>query len=72
MEVLDQVLAFLASVSGPALVIIAGVVEFALRFVKSEKPLSILHLVAAGARKVAKILESIANLLDKVLPQKLK
>jgi len=70
MEFLDQILAFLGSAVG-ASASIAFVLEFVLRLIPSQKPLSILHLVGAGVKKVGAILIKLGELLDKVLPQKL-
>lgn len=71
MEFLDKILAFLSSAEGASLTI-AVVVEFILRMIKSEKPLSILYLIANVAKKSGEILVKISNLMDKVLPQRLK
>lgn len=71
MEFLDKILAFLSSAEGASLTI-AVVVEFILRMVKSEKPLSILYLIANVTKKSGEILVKIGNLMDKVLPQRLK
>jgi len=68
---LDQINSLIHSASGQA-GIIAIVLESALRLVKSEKPLSIAHLVADSLHKIADLCAGLANLLDKVLPQKLK
>lgn len=71
MEFLDKILAFLSSAEGASLTI-AVVVEFILRMIKSEKPLSILYLIANVTKKSGEILVKIGNLMDKVLPQRLK
>ena len=68
---LDQISALIHSASGQA-GLIAIVLEAILRLVKSEKPLSIAHLIAEGLHKIADISAGLANLLDKVLPQNLK
>lgn len=70
-ELLAKALELLSSVEG-ASVSIALVLEFLFRVIPSEKPLSILHLVAKGCRGVALVLGKVADVLDKVLPQKLK
>lgn len=67
----EQVLKFLSSAEGASLTI-AMVVEFVLRMVKSEKPLSVLYAVAFVVKKSGEVLTKVGNLLDKVLPQKLK
>lgn len=68
--IVDKVVSVL---SDPTVVMVAGVVvEFALRLIPSEKPLSILHLVGAGIKKVGAGLLAVGGFLDKVLPQKVK
>jgi DNA-binding HxlR family transcriptional regulator len=71
MEFLDKVLEFIATAEGASLTI-AVVVEFVLRMIKSEKPLSVLYLAANVIKKSGEILVKIGNLLDKILPQRLK
>lgn len=68
---LDQINALIHSASGQA-GIIAIVFESALRLAKTDKPLSIAHLIAEGLHKIADICAGLANLLDKVLPQNIK
>lgn len=68
----DQILAFLDGISGPTYVIIGGAVEFILRLFKSQKPLSILYVIAGGFKMVGNLLAKVGNFLDKVLPQKTK
>jgi|LakMenEpi03Aug12_release.lakeMendotaPanAssembly.Ray.scaffolds.fasta_scaffold21525_5 hypothetical protein len=70
-QVLDQVSAFLSSALGSSATI-AIVLEFVWRLVPSEKPKSVLHLISFVAKKLSEILAKIAELSDKVLPQKLK
>ncbi len=53
-------------------VIIAGALDFIFRMVKTEKPLSLAWVIAAGARKLGEFLTKLASFLDKVLPQKVK
>jgi hypothetical protein len=40
-----------------------------LRLLPTKKPLSIAHVVAAVVKGLAKILNKLAEILDKVLPQ---
>lgn len=68
---LDHVMKLIESLSGQA-AIGAIMIEAILRLIKSEKPLSIAHLIAGGLHKIADICAGLANLLDKVLPQRLK
>lgn len=67
----DKIMAALASAEG-ASATIAVVVEFILRVVPSKKPMSIAHAVSAAVRTVARVAEKLADVLDKVLPQKTK
>ena len=71
MEFLDKVLAFVLSASGMSATV-AVVIEFVLRLIPSEKPISILHVVAGFVRKLGDVSLAAASLLDKILPQKLK
>jgi len=71
LELLDKVLAQL-ELSAGTISLIAVVVEFALRLVKSEKPLSILHLVARVMMKLGAVVAKVGDMLDKVLPQRLE
>lgn len=60
---MDAVLAFLAN---PAVLSVAAIlIESLFRLIPSEKPLSILHLVAS-------VMKGAGDFLDKVLPQNLK
>ncbi len=71
MEFLDKILAFLSLAEG-ASVTIAVVLEFAFRLVKTDKPRSILLMVAAIAEKSGEVLTASAKFLNKVIPQRLK
>jgi hypothetical protein len=66
-----KVMEFLSSAEGASLTI-AVVIDFVFRLFPSEKPKSVLHLVSFFARKLSEVLEKLADVLDKVLPQKLK
>lgn len=71
MEVLNSIMAFLVGHEG-MVATLAVVVEFVLRLVPSEKPKSIIYLVAGAIKSVGAILVKIGEMLDRVLPQKLK
>lgn len=71
MDHLDSIVAMIQSMSPSLIAGIAAVVEVILRLVKSDKPLGILHLLGMGARKVGGLLTAIADLSDKILPQRL-
>lgn len=72
MDFLNHLLAVLPDPSAPWIVSLSIGLEFLLRLVPSAKPLSILHLVGGAVRVVGSIFTKMADLLDKVLPQKLK
>ena len=71
MEVLNSIMSFLVGHEG-MVATLAVVVEFVLRLVPSEKPKSIIYLVAGVIKSVGAILVKIGEMLDRVLPQKLK
>ncbi len=70
-EFLAKIMEALSSVEG-ASVTIALVLEFVFRMIPSQKPLSIIYMVAAALKGVGEILVKAGHVLDKVLPQKLK
>ena len=51
---------------------LALILEFVLRLVPSEKPLSFAHLGVKFLRGVCRVAEKTADLLDKLLPQNVK
>jgi hypothetical protein len=71
MQYIDLVSNFLVNMSPAAYGAIGAILEFGLRMVKSDKPLSILHLIGGFARKIGELLVKIADFSDKVLPQRL-
>lgn len=71
MEFLNSVMEFLVGHEG-MVATLAVVVEFVLRLVPSEKPKSIVYLVAGFIKAAGAVLSKIGELLDQVLPQKLK
>lgn len=70
-EIILKVLEVLGSVEGQAAVI-AIVLEFVFRLVPSEKPRSILLVVAKVAGLAGAALTKVSEVLNKVIPQKLK
>jgi hypothetical protein len=70
-SVLDMIMGFLMSVEGSAATI-AIVLEVVLRLIPSDKPRSIILLVAGVCKKVGDILVKASEILNKVVPQKLK
>lgn len=67
----EKVLEFLASAQG-ASVTIAIILDFAFRLIPSEKPRSLIYMVAHYSKKLGDLLVKIGNFLDKILPQKIK
>jgi hypothetical protein len=73
MEVLNNIIQGVDKLgSGQLIASIIIALEFAFRMFKSEKPLSIMYLVAGGLKKVGELCSKLGSLLDKVLPQRLK
>lgn len=70
-ELFEKALEFLSKMDSAAMTL-AIVLEFVFRLVPSEKPKSILLYVAKGAEMSGKFLVKLAELLNKVIPQKLK
>lgn len=71
MALLDHLIQVLSSLSASqAIGLAAMVVEAILRLVKSDKPLSLLLLAAVLLHKAAQVLELVASILDKILPQR--
>lgn len=50
----------------------AIIAEMIFRLIKTDKPLSIAHLIASTLHKIGNISEVIASFLDKILPQRTK
>ena len=71
MEFLDKIIGIIDSIPSSVLVIVGTVLELGLRLIKSDKPKSILWMVYDGIGKVAGVLGKVAELLDRVLPQRL-
>lgn len=66
----DKILGFLNS--GTGVMIIAAVVEFGLRFIKSEKALSLIYVCSGMFKMVGNLLTKLGEFSDKILPQKIK
>ena len=72
MELLDKILLALGQVDGAMIMTISVILEVVLRLVKSERPMSVLLMIAKALEIVGKITSKIAELLNKVIPQRLK
>ena len=57
---------------GVVIVVLTGVLDFVFRMIKTEKPKSIVYLIADMFKLIGKGLAKIGELMDKVLPQRLK
>lgn len=69
--IFEQIIKFISSAEGASLTI-AMVLEFVFRMIPSQKPLSIIYGVAVVIKKSGEVLTKLGNLLDKILPQKIK
>lgn len=72
MEFLNHLVAVIPDGSAPWIASVAVALEFALRLIPSSKPLSVLHVVGGAVRVMGSLFVKVADLLDKILPQKLK
>ena len=70
-EIISKLVEFFGH-AGAQAGVLAVVVEFLLRMVKSDKPLSIAYAVARLFRGVGLVATKAAEFLDRILPQKLK
>jgi hypothetical protein len=70
-QVIEQALALISSAEG-ASIAIALVLEVVFRLIPSEKPLGIIIAVASIAKGVGQVLIKFSELLNKVIPQKVK
>ena len=70
-EIFNKAMDFLLSVEG-ASVTIAIVLDFAFRLIPSDKPKSVIYLVAEVVKKSGEFLVKLGQILDKVLGQKIK
>jgi len=72
-EWIDSVIAFIKDAgTGIWMGVITAVVEFILRLFKTEKPKSILLLVAWLLEKLSQVSLELSILLNRVIPQRLK
>ena len=70
---LDQIMAFLKNLDNSSMMIVlASVLEILFRFFKTDKPLSIAWLISSSLKKISELATKLAELLDKVLPQRTK
>jgi hypothetical protein len=69
---LNHLLSMIPDVNAPILATAAVVIELMLRFIPSQKPLGILHMVGGAFNLVGAIFMKVGALFDKVLPQNIK
>jgi hypothetical protein len=73
MEFLNHMASVIGNaLNAPVLASIAIGLEFAFRLFKTDKPKSIVYMIADGIKKAGEILTKLGSLLDKILPQRLK
>ena len=70
-ELFSKVMEYLSQADNAA-VTIAVVLEVALRLFPTEKPRSVLIMIAKGAELSGKALVKVSEVLNKIIPQKLK
>jgi hypothetical protein len=70
-ELFSKVMEYLSQADHAA-VTIAIVLEVALRLFPTEKPRSVLIMIAKGAEYSGKALVKLSEVLNKIIPQKLK
>lgn len=68
---MDKIMQIAQSLQGQVM-IGAVIAEMIFRLIKTDKPLSIAHLVASSLHKVAEVCKMVADFLDKILPQRTK
>ena len=72
MDVLAKILDVIQHNLLPAAGTIGVVVEMGLRLIPSQKPLSVMYVIEDVFHMVGKICGAIGDMMDKVLPQRLK
>ena len=73
METINHLIEVISKfMDGTVFVGLAMLVEMFLRMVKTEKPVGIVHAISGFLKGVAMLFGKIAEMLDKILPQKLK
>ncbi|HNC40291.1 MAG TPA: hypothetical protein PK522_00750 [Nitrosomonas sp.] len=73
MDVLNHLIEVVGNAANAPIMLSIGIaVEFAFRMFKTEKPKSIIYMVADIIKKSGELLTKVGTLLDKVLPQRLK
>lgn len=72
LEMINHWIAVVPAIDSTVAATGAVIVEFVLRLLPSQKPLSIAHVVAGALQSIGVGLKKVGDLLDKVLPQTIK
>lgn len=72
MEFLQKALEFLTNIDGSVIMTAGIVVEVVFRLVKTDKPRSLLLMAAQALEAGGKVAIKAAELINKVIPQRLK
>jgi hypothetical protein len=67
----EKALSLVSSAEGAAITI-ALILDFVFRLIPSEKPKSVIYMVAKGIKMSGELLTKLGSFLDKVLGQKIK
>ena len=72
MDIINHYIAVLSTFNvSQAVGTIAIVTEFALRLIKTEKPLSIIYGASSVIHGIGNLFSALGTLLDKIIPQRL-
>jgi len=72
MEFLDKILELLSQYYGIILAVGIPVIDVLLRLFKTDKPASVLQMISRGMSKVAAVLQKSSEIVDKLIPDRLK
>lgn len=72
MELIQKAIELTPAAQAGIIIALGGVVEVVLGLVKSEKPLRIAYMIADACNGLAVLFKKWGEILDKVLPQRLK
>lgn len=70
-EMIEKVIGWIPGGEWSGAFVVAGMIDFVLRMIPSEKPIGVMHLISGIVMASGKLLMKLAALMDKVLPQKL-
>jgi hypothetical protein len=72
MEFIDKIIQFMSEDMMMQAGVVSMVLEMLFRFIKTERPLSIMYVVKGVFSKLSEVFDIMAKFMDKVLPQRLK